>query len=414
MKLILIYENLKIALGSIRSNLLRTILTILIIGIGITALIGILTAISSIQSAISSRFTGMGANSFTIENRGMNVQVGKSSLRQKNYGYISFREAMDFKEQFDFPATVTVTYMATGAATVKSDQHKSNPNVAVYGVDENFVEVEGHFLSYGRHFSQNEIANQRHVAVLGSDLASKVFPDNKNPLGEVISVGGGKYTVIGVLDEKGAGFGSQSDNILLLPLTNVRQTFSMPNMSYNIVVKAIDSQHMDAAISEATGLFRIIRRLTIHDEDNFNVNKSDNLSRVLIESTGKVTMIAAIIGLITLIGAAIGLMNIMLVAVAERTREIGIRKAIGANTKAIRNQFLFESIIIGQVGGFVGIVLGIIIGNLMSVALKAPFIVPWNWVILGVLVCLGVGLLSGLMPALKASKLDPIESLRYE
>lgn len=414
MKLILIYENLRIALGSIRSNLLRTVLTILIIGIGITALIGILTAISSIKGAISSKFTGMGANSFTIENRGMNVRVGKNSLRQKNYGYISFREAMAFKDEFDYPAIVTVSYMATGAGTVKAENTKSNPNVAVYGVDENFVEVEGHNLKWGRHFSMQEIQDHRHMAVLGSALAKKLFPEGENPVEKVIALAGAKYLIIGVLEEKGAGFGSQSDNIILLPVTNVRQQFSRPKMSYKIVVKAMDSQQIDNAISEATGLFRIIRRLTVHDENNFNVNKSDNLSRILIESTGMVTLLASIIGLITLFGAAIGLMNIMLVAVAERTREIGIRKAMGATTKAIRNQFLFESIIIGQVGGFVGIVLGILVGNLMSIALEASFIIPWNWVMLGVGICLLVGVLSGLMPALKASKLDPIESLRYE
>lgn len=414
MKLILIYENLRIAIGSIRSNLLRSILTILIIGIGITALIGILTAISSIKAAISNQFTGMGANSFTIQNRGMNVQIGKRKLRQKNYGSITFREAMSFKQEFDYPALVTISYMATGGATVKSENLKSNPNVKVYGVDENFLEVEGHNLKVGRHFSEQEIIDHRHIAVLGSALAKKIFPDNDNPVNEVVALGGAKYLVIGVLEEKGAGFGSQSDNIVLLPVTNVRQQFSRPNMSYKIIVKSINSQQIDNAISEATGLFRIIRRLTVHDEDNFNVNKSDNLSRILIESTGVVTMLASVIGLITLFGAAIGLMNIMLVAVSERTREIGIRKAMGATTKAIRNQFLFESIIIGQVGGFVGIVLGISVGNLMSMALEAPFIVPWNWVVLGVIICLIVGLLSGLMPAMKASRLDPIESLRYE
>ncbi|WP_430813609.1 ABC transporter permease [Carboxylicivirga sp. RSCT41] len=414
MKLTLVYENLRIALGSIRTNLLRTILTILIIGIGLTALIGILTAISSIQAAISNKFTGMGANSFTIENRGINVQIGKRKLRNKRYGSITFREAMQFKDEFDFPAVVAVSHTATGAATVKHESDKSNPNVMVIGVDENFMDVEGHTILRGRNFTQQEIKDNRYVAVLGSALAKKVFPNSQNPLDKVIVSGGAKYRVIGVLEEKGAGFGSQSDNILLLPITNVRQVFSRPNMSYKIVVKANDSQQVDAAISEATGVFRIIRRLTVHDEDNFNVNKSDNLSRLLIESTGQVTIIAFGIGVITLLGAAIGLMNIMLVAVAERTREIGIRKAIGASSKAIRNQFLFESIIIGQIGGIVGIVVGVMVGNLMSMVMKSNFIVPWLWVIVGALVCLAVGVLSGLLPALKASKLDPIDSLRYE
>jgi len=414
MKFTLIYENLRIALGSIRTSLLRTILTILIISIGITALIGILTAISSIEAAISSKFTGMGANSFTIENRGMNVQIGKRKLRNKRYGFISYKEAMRFKDEFTFPSVVTVSHTASGAATIKHESDKSNPNVRVIGVDENFLDVEGHKLLHGRNFTSQEIEDNRYVAVLGSALAKKIFPDRINPIDKVIAIGGAKYRVIGTLEEKGSGFGAQGDNILLLPLTNVRQVFSRPKMTYKIVVKANDSQQIDGAISEATGLFRVIRRLTVHDEDNFNINKSDNLSRLLIESTGDVTFVAAIVGLITLLGAAIGLMNIMLVAVAERTREIGIRKALGASNKAIRNQFLFESIIIGQLGGLVGIVLGVFVGNLMSMALQADFIVPWIWVVVGVVVCLVVGVVSGLIPAIKASKLDPIDSLRYE
>ena len=356
----------------------------------------------------------MGANSFTIENRGMNVQIGKRKLRNKRYGFISFKEAMQFKAEYKFPSVVAISHRASGAATVKHASDQSNPNVMVMGVDENFLDVEGYELSQGRNFTHHDILDNRYVALIGSALAKKIFPDSADPVDKVISTGGIKYRVIGVLEEKGSGFGGQSDNKLLLPLTNVRQVFSRPSMSFEIVVKANDSQQLDGAISEASGLFRVIRRLSVHDEDNFNINKSDNLSRLLIESTGSVTLVASIIGLITLLGAAIGLMNIMLVAVAERTREIGIRKAMGASNKAIRNQFLFESIIIGQLGGILGTILGILIGNLMSMALAADFIVPWNWVILGVVVCLVVGLVSGLMPAIKASKLDPIDSLRYE
>ncbi|TAJ12524.1 FtsX-like permease family protein [Marinilabiliaceae bacterium JC017] len=414
MKIALIQENIRIAFGSIRANLLRSILTILIIGIGITALVGILTAISSIEGAISNRFTSMGANSFTIENRGMNVQIGKKKYRSKNYGFVSYREAMRFKDEFNFPATVSVSYMATGIATVKYESNKSNPNVAVYGADENFLHTSGHSLKTGRNFSDVEVRDSRFVALLGSDLAKKLFPSKINPVGKVVSLGGSKYKVVGVLEEKGAGFGSQSDNILLLPVSNVRQLFSRPRMSYKIEVKANNTSLVEAAINEATGVFRVIRGLTLHDEDNFNINKSDNLSRILVESTSTVTGVASVIGLITLLGAAIGLMNIMLVAVAERTREIGVRKALGANKRTIRNQFLFESILIGQLGGLLGIVLGILVGNIMSIVLKAPFIIPWLWILVGITLCFIVGLVSGLMPAIKAAKLDPIDALRYE
>ena len=202
--------------------------------------------------------------------------------------------------------------------------------------------------------------------------------------------------------------------MLLLPVSNVRQYFSRPNMSFKIEIMANDASQVEAAVSEATGTFRLVRRLRAGDENNFNIVKSDNLSKMLIENLSSVTIIANAIGFITLFGAAIGLMNIMLVAVAERTREIGIRKATGATRKAIRDQFLLESVMIGLIGGACGVVLGILVGNILSMVLNSGFVVPWDWITISIVLCFLVGLFSGLMPALKASKLDPIESLRYE
>jgi putative ABC transport system permease protein len=199
-----------------------------------------------------------------------------------------------------------------------------------------------------------------------------------------------------------------------VPYTNVRQYFSRPSMNYNISVRAYDPMMMELAISEAEGLFRIIRRLDPGDESDFNITSSDQLSQMLMENLKFVRFTAVAIGIITLLGAGIGLMNIMLVSVTERTREIGTRKALGAKSKMIRRQFLYEAIVIGQIGGVVGIILGILIGNGVSLAIGTSFIVPWSWIIMGVLVCFVVGLLSGVIPARKASGLDPITALRHE
>ncbi|MGV8828147.1 MAG: ABC transporter permease [Breznakibacter sp.] len=414
MKTTLLFDNLHIALSSIRSNLLRTILTILIITIGITALVGTLTAVSSIQNAITSKFSDMGANTFSIESRGSNIRIGKKAMRQKNYSYISFREAQQFKEEYNFPAITAISHQATGIATVKHESLKTNPNVTVTGIDENHLEVAGYSLEEGRNFTRTEVEAGRHLALIGKDIKKKLFPGTREVVGKMISIGGIRYMVAGILEEKGTGFGRESDNVVFLPVTNVRQNFSQANMSFSINVKVRDPKLVDAAIAEATGLFRNVRGLTLDYEDNFNINKSDNLAKMLVENTATVTLAASVIGLITLFGAAIGLMNIMLVAVTERTNEIGVRKAMGANSKAIRNQFLFESVVIGQLGGMLGVLLGILVGNIVSMAMGSPFVAPWKWIFLGLGVCFLVSILSGLLPAIKAAKLDPIESLRYE
>lgn len=409
-----IKENIKISLGAIRSQLLRTILTVLIISIGIMALVGILTAIDAMKSSINSNFTSMGANTFSIRNRAMSVRIGQNGKRPKPFRNITYDEAVRFTKEYSFPAKASLSTIASFASTIKFESKKTNPNMRVFGGDENYITTSGYELDRGRNFSAQEVLYGNHVALIGKDVVAALFEKKEDPIDKIITVGSGKYKVIGILKAKGNSSGFGGDKITMLPLNNVRQYFPRPNMSFNISVITNSSSQMDAAISEANGIFRTIRKVRIGEEDNFEITKSDNLANMLIGLTGKVTTGATVIAIITLLGAAIGLMNIMLVSVTERTREIGIRKAIGATRKMIRGQFLVEAIVICQLGGLLGILLGIIAGNVFGMMLETGFIMPWLWVLLGVSICFVVGVISGIYPAIKASNLDPIEALRFE
>ncbi|MDF1570203.1 MAG: ABC transporter permease [Bacteroidales bacterium] len=411
---VLFRENLRIAFKSIRTSLLRTILTVMIIAFGIMALVGILTAIDAIQNSLTSQFSLMGANTFTIESRSMNVQIGSQSYRRKNHEYINYRQAREFKERFIFPAEVSIQTWASGNAVVKHEDYKSNPNVQVRGVDEGFLFTAGYEILRGRNFNTTDITNSELVVIVGSNVADAAFGESEDPLNQFLVIGNGRYRVTGVLKSRGTSMGMGSDRLCLIPYTNVRQYFSRPNMNYNISVRAYDPMMMEMAMSEAEGIFRIVRGLDPRDESDFNITSSDQLSQLLIENLKFVRVVAVAIGIITLLGAGIGLMNIMLVSVTERTKEIGTRKALGAKSKMIRRQFLYEAVVIGQVGGIVGIILGILIGNAVSLAIGTSFIVPWSWIILGVSVCFIIGLISGVIPARKAARLDPIIALRHE
>ena len=406
-------ENVKVALQSVKGNKLRTFLTAIIIAIGITALVGILTSIEAIEGSLNNTFSSMGANSFTIRNRGIGIRIGGGGQRPKRYKSINYRQATEFKSSFTFPAMISVNVFASFGATVKYGNEKTNPNISVLGADENYMSSAGYKLASGRNFSQSELDYGTSVVLIGDEIKTRLFPGT-DPVNKTIHIGNNKFRIIGVFQAKGSSVGFGGDKVCIIPLLRAKQVMTITNPSYTISVTGDDPARMEAAIGEATSLFRIVRNLKVSDENNFEITKSDAIAQTFIDNLRYVRWGGIVIGTITLIGAAIALMNIMIVSVTERTREIGIRKAIGATPIVIRRQFLIEAIVICLMGGIAGVFMGILIGNLLSMVMGGSFIMPWAWTFLGLTLCIGVGLISGLYPAIKASKLDPVESLRYE
>lgn len=404
-------ENIAVALQSIGGNRLRTSLTSLIIAIGIMALVGILTAIEGIKQYTNDAFSSMGANSFTIRNRGGGIRFGGG--RGKVYPAIRYEDAVRFKKTFAVPAIISINTYASFQATAKYQDKKTNPNISILGADENYLQTGGYKLAAGRNFSSAELEHGANVVIVADEIKTKLFK-NEDPINKVMTIGSNKFRIIGLLASKGSSAGFGGDKICIIPVFKAKQITTNPNPSFTIGVMVGNANALEATTGEATSAFRAIRRLPISREDNFEITRSDSIQQQLSGQLAGITIAGLAIGLITLIGASIGLMNIMLVSVTERTREIGVRKAIGATPSVIRKQFLIESIVICLIGGAGGIILGMIVGNLIAVNISGTFVVPWMWLIFALVLCTGIGLMSGFYPAKKASKLDPVEALRYE
>jgi putative ABC transport system permease protein len=423
-----IQDSFVLAWRTVKSNKLRTGITVTIIAFGIMALIGIITAISAMNQSLKENFSFMGANAFVVRYKEMNARMGgpndgeefaksKKGQKEKKSNLdkpIRIEEATYFKEHFGFNrASVSISQRLGGNNELHYKDKKTNPQIRMMGGDENFLTVNGYSLTAGRNLNNVDIQSGRNVCIIGSNVAAKLFPNKPEAcIDKVILLQSKPYRVIGLLKSKGSSAMLRQDDVVISSLKNARQYQS--NSGYSLGVMVNNVAELEPAIGETTDQMRKARRLIPTESDNFVIDKSDKFAQMFIGFLAGVSGAAGAIGMITLIGAAIGLMNIMLVAVSERTREVGLIKALGGKKKDVRRQFLFESICISILGAVIGIFLGILVGNLFSVILNTGFVIPWMWVFIGIAICSFVGLVAGIYPAMKAASLNPINALRYE
>jgi putative ABC transport system permease protein len=405
--------NVLIAFNSIKTQILRTILTVVIIGIGIWSLVGILSSVKAMENSISGSFASMGSNTFNIQRYDFNIQRGGRERKKVN-PIISYQNIREFLAIYEYPTTQTsLSFVGTSAAEVKFESEKTDPEVQIFGINEFYLENTGTEIENGRNFTIFDIQNNNKVCIIGSDFLKSLFL-NDNPIGKTISIRGVKFKVVGVLESKGSTFGNNQDLRILIPIQVARGIFTEPNINYTISIMVKDKELLNAAQDEAIVTFRNIRRLSPIEKDNFGIERSDDLINRITSITGYLEVAAWIISIITILGSSIALMNIMLVSVSERTREIGVRKALGAKNATISTQFFIETIVIGQIGSVLGIILGVLTGFAFSSFFESEFSLPWIPMIWATIITFVVAIIAGFYPAMKASKLDPIESLRYE
>lgn len=409
-----LHEGLR-SLWRLRRNVM---LTFLILAFGITALIGILTAVDALRKSLIETFGGVGGRNFRIQvGSSFTLRIGRkknltpAKKKKDRILPLSFDQVKAFQAAYPKENTLAVTLFLE-TTTARYQSRKTNPTISVLGASLSVLEAEEITLAQGRWFTQADERLALRVVVVGASVARTLFP-NSSPLDKIIQVGNHYYKVIGVLESKGTLFFSQLDNICYIPLsTAVSYTRNLP--SYTLIVRVPSPEKLPESIQKATLLMRQVRGLLPQEENDFTIFNSTEIAETLLSALGQIKIAALALGIITLIGASISLANMMLIQVKERTREIGIRKAIGASRRSILIQFLMEATGIALAGGALGIVLGILLGNAVGAFLRTPFFIPWNWIGLGISLCSLSGIIAGLHPALKAAQLDPVEALRYE
>ena len=411
---IVISENIKIALEAIKGQFLRTVLTVLIIAIGITALVGILSVITALRNTLEGNFSTLGANTFMVTRYENNYRAEGSGTTQKVHPYLTYREAEQFKQQLARPfAKVSIALNVSTSAEVKYENKKTDPLAVLMGIDEYYIANSGLEIAQGRDLNEFDLANNSRVCLIGSDFQNTLLKE-VDPIGKTISVRGFSFTIVGILKEQSSSFGNYENSQVLIPLGIARNAFVVAQPDYQLKVSVDNKDKLDAVVADATLLMRSLRGLAPLQENNFGIERSDDLLHRIGNITNVLAIAGFLIGMITILGSSIALLNIMLVSVTERTKEIGIRKALGAQRRFITLQFFTETLLIAQIGAVSGILLGIGIGWGISKAAHFVFTIPWGVIFIAIGIALFVAVLSGLYPAIKASKLDPVEALRYE
>lgn len=406
-------ELIKISLNTLRANKLRAALTLAGIIIGVFSIIAIMTLLNALQAGIEGGLSELGSNTFQIQ-KFPAIQMGGPGHNRKyrNREDITYEQGLrliDKATVYKYISLEDYVY----SKVFKNSKESTNPNNTIGGVLPHYLECNNRTVQFGRFITDADLINNNRVAVIGMDIVDRLFP-NVNPIGQNIIIDNNQFQIIGVFEKKGEGFGQSNDNFALLPITTMQQIYGKNNRTINIAIQAPSKETFNESIENVVSVMRSIRKDKPGEPDSFEIFSNESLITQVNSFTVYFKYGAGFISFIAMLAAGVGIMNIMLVSVTERTKEIGIRKAIGAKNSSVLIQFLIEAIILCEFGGVIGIALGILTGNLVGLYLSSPVVIPYDWVVIGLVVCSVVGIIFGVYPAYKAAKLNPIDALRYE